>query len=155
MQITIPFIEIILFITSIFAPAEMNEFDLTIEGRSIHFQQTEKNKWEFTQDEIGTVVYTQQKNLIITEFKSKNFKQEFNMGDYITLPIDENKKRLSLKNGMVMNVKKEEQKITYKLLSGGNSHETFVVSWKKTETEPVDTDNPCNPPENPKNQPDD
>ena len=152
MQITIPFIEIILFITSIFAPAEMNEFDLTIEGQTVHLQQTEKNKWEFTQDEIGTVGYTQQKNLIITEFKSKNLKREFNMRDYLTLPIDENKNRLTLKNGMVINVKREEQKITYNLLSDDNSHETFVVSWKKTETEPADTDNPGNPPGNFKNQ---
>ena len=119
----------------------MNEFDLTIEGRTIQFQQTEKNKWEFTQDEIGTVVYIQQKNSIITEIKSKNVKQEFNMGDYLALPIDEKESRLSLENGMVIDVKKEKQKITYTLFSGENSYEEFVVSWNKSEAEPDEGDN--------------
>ena len=131
MQVTLPFIEIILFLTSIFAPAEMSEFDLTTDGRTLHFQQIGENQWAFSHEKMGAFAYTRSGDSITTESKTRldQRKQAFKMGDFLILPIDDETRSVPLKNGLRMHVSTEDESITYTLSDGERPEATFVVSW--------------------------
>lgn len=129
MNISIPFIEIILFITSIIVPAEVKEFNLTVEGQKLHFQQTAEKEWSFTHKEIGTAVYTLSEGSVTTEIKEQ--KIESNIGEYLSLPVGKDAESVIWKNGTQMNIQKKETKIIYTLRKDESSHETFIVSWEK------------------------
>ena len=128
MEAYIPYIEIMFFLTSVFAPANVDELRLETQGQTLTINVEEGNRWDLylTEASIPETFIISDKSVI--RVKDDN-ERRIPLTDFLSFPVDKKLKEIVFTNGNKLKIEKDDSSITYIGLSEKTKDETWKLSW--------------------------
>ena len=128
MEAYIPYIEIMFFLTSLFAPSSVDELSLETQGQVLTIKVEEGNRWDLylTKASIPETFMISDESVI--RVKDDN-EIKISLTDYLSFPVEQNLEEIDFTNGTKLKIVKGDNSITYIGVSENTNDETWKFSW--------------------------
>lgn len=132
MEVYIPYIEVMFFLTSLFAPANVDELRLDTQGQTLTIKVEDGNRWNLylIKESAAETFIIGEQSVIRVRGENEN---KIPLSDYLSFPIEENLKEIDFRNGMKLEIVRGDNSITYIGRTDKTEDEIWKFSWESNQ----------------------
>lgn len=129
MEIYTPIISILLYITSLIAPADVTEISLAGDGQVMVLKKVGANHWKGKSEKGGILEYKWKDGVFTEQISGQTTKEKIE--DHLALPLDTKKNPIVLKrSAQRIFIEQHEELLIFKLQAKNQPGSEVRVSWK-------------------------